>query len=196
MNNIKLKLLSAITISLSAFSSPAFAEEPNKGIYTNFGIGGGRVTDIDFGYLGTLGFEVGIETEVGIGYAFGERYRAELNYGINGSDFENTTTSAGYVDLCMQTISLNGHFDFPNESKFTPFVGLGIGSTFVEVSGGDDTTLSLSFAIGGAYKISESFDLVGKLTHRRFGELDLGLVTIEDASVNSGVVGVRWRFRP
>ena len=125
-----LNFLSLLLVGSASVPFAVIAEEVQyKGLYNNLFVGPTKVSDIDFGSLGILQFKTGLEIEGGIGYDFGKRFRSEINYAVNGSDFQNTTTSAGYVDLKTTSISLNGLIDFPNTSSLTPFVGLGIGSS-------------------------------------------------------------------
>ena len=180
--------------SLFCFSGPILSEENDKkGLYNTLSVGGGRVTDIDFGYLGTLGFETGLELETGLGYDFGNS-RIELTYGWNGSDFENTSTSSKYVDILMQTISFNGYFDLENDSDLTPFIGAGFGTTFVETGDDDDQVNSYSIYAGLSYLISKNVDIDLKFTHRRLGDVELEGFKISDVSVNSGLLGLRFHF--
>ena len=187
-------LFPVLISSLFCFSGPLLSEENNKKFFYNtISVGGGRVTDIDFGYLGTLGFETGLELESGLGYDFGNS-RIELTYGWNGSDFENTSTSSRYVDILMQTISFNGYFDLENDSELTPFIGAGFGTTFVETGADNDRVNSYSIYAGLSYLISRNFDIDFKFTHRRLGDVELEGLSLADLSVNSGSLGLRFHF--
>ena len=189
------KFLSLLLIGSAAMPFAANAEEVHyKGLYNSVYIGPTKVSDIDFGSLGILQFKTGLETDIGLGYDFGKRFRLEGNYNRNGSDFQNTTTSAGYVDLVTSTFSLNGLIDFPNTSSLTPFLGLGIGSSKVEVTGADDRVTSINVIAGASYKLSEKVDLVGKYNYRRFSDITLGNVAITGAYTNSFLAGINFRF--
>ncbi len=190
-----LNFLSLLLVGSASVPFAVNAEEVYyQGLYNSVFIGATKVSDIDFGSLGILQFKTGLETDIGIGYDFGKRFRLEGNYNRNGSDFENTTTSAGYVDLVTSTYSLNGLIDFPNTSSLTPFVGLGIGSSKIEVTGADDTVTSLNVIAGASYKLTEKVDLVGKYNYRRFSDVTLGNVAITDAYTNSFLAGINFRF--
>tara|TARA_B100001093_G_scaffold169396_1_gene162164 strand:+ start:231 stop:812 length:582 start_codon:yes stop_codon:yes gene_type:complete len=193
-----MKPFSFLSLLLVGTASIPFAvnadEKHYKGLYNSVSIGATKVSDIDFGSLGILQFKTGLETDIGIGYDFGKRFRLEGNYNRNGSDFENTTTSAGYVDLVTSTFSLNGLIDFPNTSSLTPFVGLGIGSSKIEVTGANDNVTSINVIAGASYKLTEKVDLVGKYNYRRFSDITLGNVTIIDSYTNSFLAGINFRF--
>ena len=188
-------LLSLLLVGSASVPFAVNAEEVYyKGLYNNIFVGPTKVSDIDFGSLGILQFKTGLEIEGGIGYDFGKRFRIEINRAVNGSDFQNTTTSSGYVDLVTSTYSLNGLIDFPNTSTLTPFVGLGIGSSKVEVTGADDTVTSLNVIAGASYKLTEKVDLVGKYNYRRFSDITLGNIAITGAYTNSFLAGINFRF--
>ena len=187
---LSLLLVGSATIPFSVNAEEVYY----KGLYNSVFIGATKVSDIDFGTLGILQFKTGLETDVGIGYDFGKRFRLEGNYNRNGSDFQNTTTPAGYVDIVTSTFSLNGLIDFPNTSSLTPFLGLGIGSSKIEVTGADDNVTSVNVIAGVSYKLTEKVDLVGKYNYRRFSDITLGNVQITGAYTNSFLAGINFRF--
>ena len=165
-----------------------------KGFYSSLSVGATKVSDIDFGTLGILQFKTGLDFDGSFGYDFGNGFRSEINYAVNGSDFENTTTSAGYVDLKTSTLSLNGLVDFSNTSKLTPFIGVGIGSSKVEVTGANDTVMIYNVIAGGSYNLTDNLDLVGKYTYRLFSDVTLGIVEIIDSYTNTFSAGIKWRY--
>ena len=189
------KLFALLAAAIAGLSSPTFAEDnDSKGLYTNIYAGAGRVTDIDFGSLGTLGFENGFEYQLGAGYDFGKRFRVEGHFNRSGSDFKNKNTSAGYVDLVVRTWGGNALIDFPNDSKTTPFIGAGIGSSLLEVEGADDTVTNTDLIAGIGYDMSNTMSLDIKYTYRMFTDVTLGSVKIDDASQHSILGGVRIRY--
>ena len=190
-----LKLISLTVVSAGIISTPHLkAEEYHKGFYSSLSVGATKVSDIDFGSLGILQFKTGLDFDGSFGYDFGKIFRSEINYAVNGSDFQNTTTSSGYVDLKTTTISLNGFVDFPNTSKLTPFIGVGVGSSKVEVTGADDTVTSYNIIAGGSYNLTENVDLVGKYTYRSFSDVTLGIVQITKSYTNTFSAGITWRY--
>ena len=188
------KLFTLLAAGIAGLSSPTFAEDnENKGLYTNIYAGAARVTDIKFGSLGTLGFDNGFEYQIGMGYDFG-RFRAEGHFNRSGSDFENSNSGAGYVDIIVGTWGGNALIDFPNDSKITPFIGAGIGSSKIEVTGADDTVTNTDLIAGIGYDMSNTTSLDIKYTYRMFDDVTLGSVKIDDASQHSILGGVRIRY--
>ena len=189
------KLFALLAAGIAGLSSPTFAEDNNsKGLYTNVYAGATRVIDIDFGSLGTLGFDYGFEYQLGVGYDFGKRFRVEGHFNRSGSDFENSNSGAGYVDLVVGTWGGNALIDFPNESKITPFIGAGFGSSKIEVTGADDSVTNTDLIAGVGYEISNKMDVDIKYTYRMFDDITLGSIGITDASMHSILAGLRSRF--
>ena len=191
--NLSKKLLSIFAFSIAGLSSPVLAEDASKGIYASSFIGGTQVTDIDFGSLGTLGFDAGLAVQGALGYDFG-RFRIEGMYGRSGSDFENTTTDSGFVDLISSTWVANVLVDFSNDSKFITSVGVGIGSTKHEITGFDDTVLNTDLIAGVAYKIADNSYLDMKYTYRIYDDITFGDIKISDESSQSLLAGLRFAF--
>jgi opacity protein-like surface antigen len=189
------KLFALLAAGIAGLSSPTFAEDNNnKGLYTNIYAGASRVTDIDFGSLGTLGFDAGFEYQLGMGYDFGKRFRVEGFFNRSGSDFENSNSGAGYVDIVVGTWGGNALIDFPNDSKITPFIGAGIGSSNIEVTGADDSVTNKDLIAGIGYAVSNNMDIDVKYTYRMFDDITLGSIGITDASQHSILGGLRSRF--
>ncbi len=191
--NLSKKLLSIFAFSIAGLSSPVLAEDASKGIYASSFIGGTQVTDIDFGSLGTLGFDAGLAVQGGLGYDFG-RFRIEGMYGRSGSDFENTTTSSGFVDLVSSGWVANALVDFTNDSKFITSLGLGIGSTKLEVTGADDTVQNTDLIAVVAYELADRSYLDLKYTYRLYDDITLGAIKISDASSQGLLAGLRFAF--
>ena len=191
--NLSKKLLGILTLSIAGLSSPVLASDDYQGIYATGFVGANQVTDIDFGASGTLGFDTGLEVQVGLGYDFG-RFRIEGMYGRSGSDFENTTTDSGFVDLISSTWVANVLVDFSYDSKFITSLGVGIGSTKHEITGFDDTVLNTDLIAGVAYKIADNSYLDMKYTYRIYDDITFGDIKISDESSQSLLAGLRFAF--
>ena len=121
------------------------------------------------------------DTGYALSFAFGRRHsntlRSEIEIAIRGNDLTDiVTTGAASVeedDGRVNATSLMKNFiiDFTNDSRFTPYAGVGIGLSFVDVEQGqapsfgfeqeDDRTLFSYQAIGGvATQLSSSTDFI------------------------------------
>jgi len=99
---------------------------------------------------GTQNLGGGVAAEGGLGYDFGNNFRSEVTYVLNSFSVGSTTVSGNYrltggftgnlpvsanVDASgtINTNSLfaSGYYDFRTKSKFTPYIGAGLGWTSV-----------------------------------------------------------------
>lgn len=193
------KLFAILSVGITGLSCPAFGEDYHKGVYNTFYAGAARFKDINFGTEGGIrGFDPGFEFQLGIGYDYGKRYRIEGIYNKSISDFESTSSLTAYNELVATTFGINVFYDFPNESGyFTPFVGVGLGRTKLEVKGADkadDTAWNTDLIAGVAYELSDNLDFDAKYTFRFFQDTTLGLVDINGVGMHSLLAGVRFHF--
>ena len=81
---------------------------------------------------------------IAVGYDFkrmGVPVRAELEYAVFGDAKSKRTVRKDWLSgdyrtsIGIQTLFANAYYDFHNSSAFTPYVGLGLGLSFVEMKG-------------------------------------------------------------
>ena len=103
---------------------------------------------------------------------------------------------------------LNGYLDFPLEdSKWEPFIGVGIGLTEIDVSdlctaaaNTDCTDNVFTFGLSGgvSYALNPSTSILGKVTYLGFGDINitnLGAAgEIREAETISTQIGLRFNF--
>lgn len=120
--------------------------------------------------------------------------RAELEYAYHDkADFN-------FKDLCsscqlstkVQTVMLNGYYDFKNKSAFTPYVSLGLGSASLKTTIHDDfgysktktnNDFAWSVGLGVAYTINPNFSV--DLGYRY---LDAGKASVSDSFTNGSTL--------
>ncbi len=155
-------------------------------------------------------FDPGFGLSAALGYSFGDfRIEAELSYRENDVDqFDNISgnltgnlfTVAGPVSTEAENTALgfmaNGHYDFRNDSDWTPFVTAGVGAARVGLDvksiGGigvtydeNDTVLAYQVGAGVAYQIAAGTDLT--MSYRFFATAD---PTFDD-----GTDKVDWEYQ-
>jgi opacity protein-like surface antigen len=98
---------------------------------------------------GTAALGGGLALDAGLGYDFGKNIRGEVTY-VLGSYAIGTTSYSGNVtaggtrygyngtvsptgNLSTNSVMFSGYYDFKSKSKFTPYVGGGIGWTSVSI---------------------------------------------------------------
>ena len=193
------KLFAIFTVGITAICYPALSKDYHKGIYNTFYVGAARFKDIYFETIGSRGLDPGFEYQLGVGYDFGKRYRIEGTYIKSISEFEGTSSlNNTYSELTANTFSINAFVDFPNESGvFTPFLGVGLGTSNLDIEGADkvDNNLRNTDLIAGvAYELSDNLDFDAKYTFRYFQDTTLGLLEMNNIGMHSLVAGVRFHF--
>lgn len=118
---------------------------------------------------GTQSLGGGVAVDAGIGYDFGNSIRGEVTY-VLGSYAIGATSFSGNVRAAVLTVPFNGniaasgnvstnsvmfsgYYDFKSKSKFTPYVGAGIGYTSVSIP-----TMSASATVNGVVANNISVD--------------------------------------
>ena len=149
------KLAAAAAVAAATVSAPALADD--KGIYALGSIGVSQ-TDVD-----VISVDESFNFEIGLGYDFGNDIRAELTWDKN---YLSSLTSQGITvntDASYDSVLVSVYKDFSNESKVTPFIGAGIGSTSVNGAGAVDSAFTYGFSVGASYEVSENTDLYAKV---------------------------------
>ena len=201
------KYLKPISIAAATFvacSSASFvnSEEYNKGVYLNLGLGIGSFSDEVWSDGLEDEFQYGLGFEAGLGYDFGKRFRTEVTY-------SNTASMApSGEDINLNTVLFNGFIDFPAEnSNYTPFIGLGYGSTNADATDlcnagtstdCDESAGTFSISGGVAYAINETTELTAKATYLNLADLDMNdngtAFTVDGSGIFSLLFGATVRF--
>ena len=162
----------------------AKANEYKKGFYSTVSLGIGKYSGIlqthnDSGVLANYPHSSGYSYEGSIGSDFGKRYRIDLSYANSTSRIKEGNSTHAFFSSYM----LNGYIDFHIEnSKWEPFIGLGIGTTNVDgtntcFAGGVDHCLDdvLTLGVSGGlnYALSKQLDLTTKLTYYKFDDITI-----------------------
>lgn len=178
----------------------------------------------------------GFAGEAGLGYDFGD-VRAELTYvykgasvgDITGSGTESGTylgfpysdlgysfSASGSGSVNTNSVFVSGYYDIPTKSKFTPYVGGGLGYTNVsipaqngtaqltalgltfdqpiEVKGGSAGAFGYQAKMGVAYAASDKADVFVEATYQ--GSTDVTVQDVQFSGLNAfgARAGVRIRF--
>ena len=179
------------------------ADDYEKGFYGSIGLGSGTFSDLLLvGSPFALAFDPGFSYEGSLGYDFGKNLRVDVSY------TNTTSTIATNHQAVFGSIILNGYLDFPIENtKWTPFVGVGYGSTNVDAvnlctaGGTDDCTddvATYSISGGVSYAINPDVDITGKFTYLGFDLIkvtdDGTLAIVSESETVSAHIGVKFKF--
>ena len=148
--------------------------------------------------------------EFGMGYRFSDNFRGEITYSvISAKNEDNTTTTRWEVgEFDTHSLFASGYYDFLSESKFSPYIGLGLGPTFIDTdqvnsgyyaSDTSEVTFGYQAKVGMSYKAFESADLFIEGVHKGTKAFRLGATGDDTEQVNplktfSAQLGVRYKF--
>lgn len=115
-----------------------FAHHGNTGYYL-----GSNKSDGTFGGGLAIGYDFGAYTEYPIRVELEYLHRGDVkgsygtkvtanHYGLMNNSATNVSSSSHKVSATVQTVMANFYLDFPTDSAFTPYVGLGVGGAYVD----------------------------------------------------------------
>ena len=237
MNNFSIKLAAAITVLSTPMISSAIAEE-KQGFYTTLStgisypkndsenavlpiIGGLQLNAMDSGEevpTFDIDNDSGLKLEGGIGYDFGKS-RIEVTYDQSKSKMNSMTfepfggdESIGIEggERTTKSLMVSGFYDFDTNSKFTPYIGGGLGVAFIDTESWrfdvdeeffpltfpstDQQLFSWQLQTGLAYEINEQLDLTTDLTYKDTSDFNIGAMTVSPSALISIEAGLRFYF--
>ncbi len=166
----------------------------SKGYYLTGSIGANQITDIDYvNSTSKITFDDGLGFDLGVGYDFGKTriegtwMRAQSSGGVNaGLAFTD--------DATIDSLTFSGYYDFRSTKQWSPFVGISIASTRLEISNIDNTGISYGLAFGVSYKNSDKSEIFVKSHALVTPELDYGSYKIQNGTYGLGTIGIRYLF--
>ena len=187
------KLFAAAAVAASAVAPPAMA-----GPYVNLGIGTGFGTDVD-GDVNGIDFDADARTTigggVGLGYDFGN-IRLEGKVTRSTADVDSVKVGGVKYDVDESGsgwgIGLDLEYDFNNASAFTPYVGVGVGTSWADDA--DDNAYGFSAIAGVAYAASEKIDLYGEIGYGFTPEQEIDGIDYDSNGEFGAIVGLRFAF--
>lgn len=176
----------------------------------------------------------GVAVEAGVGYDFGNNFRSELTYLFNNASLKTTTFNLNSNfsgtqingtlspntsgSLNTNSVMLSGYYDIPTKSKFTPYVGAGIGYTSVTVAaqnrvtgsytlngtsgtdgwidwaGGSGSAFGYQAKVGVSYAVSKPADVYLEGTYQGNTSTTISGLTINALNLFGVRAGFRYRF--
>ena len=145
--------------------------------------------------------------DVALGYKFNKNIRGEISYAFNLLDDNSAPTDTnggtGYLGLNqIDTHSLfaNVYYDFPNSSKFTPYFGGGLGTTFIDTDGNyqsrkhNDLTFGYQGKLGLSYELKDSTDLFAEGIYQSTKSFKINNYVSQPIDIYSTRLGIRYKF--
>lgn len=182
---------------LTAFCSQANAEEARTGFYVPLSFGFHQIqqlhADTGSGSIGGAGykvrddFDLGTNFQTGLGYDFGD-IRVELVYQLFDADLNKAYnsnpsylfTDSAHADVTYHGAGLGAYYDFQTSSKFTPYLGGGLGLGKIAINNlkevrtagtveNPDTSINGIFSwhakAGVSYAAFENIDIYGEFSY-------------------------------
>ena len=204
---VQLLLVATMFFSLSTFAYSA------PGLYVGGNLGLASLNDSDVSapdYSASVTTDMGASLSGVVGYAFENNFRIEGELVSQANEFDQSKESGSNYSLTGDVTSLaimaNGYYDFNNKSRFTPFIGAGIGFANVSVNDlhyvgysddanidDDDTVFAYQLSAGVGFEITERITLDLKYRYFETEDLDIENGTVEYSS-NNVYTGIRFSF--
>ncbi len=222
------RTLIGASLFFSSILSPAIAEE-SKGFYVtaNGGLAVPSEVEGDSTIDGTI-YDAKFPTDdtgfysIGFGKEFNDM-RLELNYQRATVETDSITVTSGGVGVTasispdmksdVSSFMFYGFKDFKNETKLTPYAGVGLGwatfdakdqtvtlaGTDYSLRGKEETVFSYALKAGAAYEIAKNTSFYTEATYQYFSEFEVkesGYETVNyDANRFLAIgAGLRYRF--
>ena len=220
------KYLIGTSLLLSSLIAPTFAEE-SKSFYLSVGGGIAFPSDVEGdSTLGGTAYDASFETDntglfsIGFGKEFND-FRVEFNYSkatVETDSFSVTTGGNGVtasitpnLESEVSNYMLYGFKDFSNDSKFTPYAGVGIGiaslsaddqtatvaGTAYSLEGASESVFSFALKGGAAYEIADNTSIYSEATYQNFASYEVseaGFETVNYDSTNYFAVTAGLKF--
>ena len=190
------KKVAFASLAIASFSSVSlFANEfSNKGAYITAGIGVSKTGDIDVvNVTQDIEFDPGLGLDLGFGYDLGKT-RIEAQWVRGQSDLTKWVGNSIKTDSSIDSLIGSVYYDFRESKKFTPFLGISLGSTNFELDGSSKSGMTYGLGYGVSYKTTESTELFLKGQTLMLPELTIGSINFKNANYTTVSLGMRFRF--
>ena len=189
---MKLRNFFSSGLLITLFSSPSLA---STGSYFTGSIGASKIGDIDVDNISSdIEFDAGLNFEVGVGYDLGST-RFEATWERSKSDGVSWLGYSINSDSTADSILGSIIYDFQNDSKWSPFAGVSVGTTSVDVDGEDASSISYGIQGGLSYQTSKRTEIFGKVNRLVIKELNYDDGTeVTNANTTAVKIGTRFSF--
>jgi OOP family OmpA-OmpF porin len=209
---------SGVALALLAFATtgaPASAQTMShtakQGYYVMgvLGVNSARDSDIDSSSFSlSAEFDRGITGALGVGYAYGNGLRSEIEFAFRKNDVDNVSAATASGDLSTAAVMGNLFYDFDFDSNVRPFIGIGAGLARVNVNNvtpvngttvhDDDVSLAAQATAGIAIAINSQMDFT--VAYRYFMVPNIGIKNTVGTGIDSEfathelLFGIRFSF--
>ncbi len=165
------KLVLAIQVSglLAVSSVPSGAYKREDGWYGFAGLGASFLSEGDaevksLGLKDTESYNAGLLATAGVGYKTGDGFRLEAEYAYRGnkrSDRPNFIATTGDGEEIYRSSSIMGNiiYEFNRKERLRPYIGAGVGYTFLKHVDDHDSGFAYQGILGGLYRFTDDIEL-------------------------------------
>jgi len=205
---MKKTMLTVAALAVLAVPIRSMAAEDAFYIKGSLGIGMAMDTDIDnmANAAGTakLTYDTGFAGSLAAGYDFANPLRLEVEFmrmknDLDRLSFDNVIGNFTEGDLTSRSFMLNGFYDVDTGSPWTPFVGVGLGWSRLDLdspafsSSDNDDVFTYQLIGGVAYAFNEQWSVDAE--YRFIGTGDATISGADyDLNSNNLMVGLRYTF--
>tara|TARA_B100001250_G_scaffold89414_1_gene74168 strand:+ start:1539 stop:2159 length:621 start_codon:yes stop_codon:yes gene_type:complete len=206
MTNKKLPLISSVLLSYAALFIAKVEPLKAEGGYLNSGIGLSSMRNMDIeGFTSDLEFQPGFKGLIGMGYDF-DPFRAEINYKQSQVELSKIGGSTGSTDITMSSVMANIFYDFTNDSKFITSLGVGIGSTNIDIDsigsrgkspyseGGSLDIMAYTALLQIGYLLTPKTEVYIEGSYDFHGDFEINNVDFSETEGYSFLIGSRFKF--
>lgn len=207
---MRMRYLLAGTALLATMATTAAMAE-NPGLYVNILGGWNQPRDADIsgaGFKNEVSYDAGWAAGAAIGYALrnGVRLELEFTYRWNDVDFIKGVSGAS-GDVKSYTGMVNAIYDINTDSRWTPYVGIGLGvnhaeqkvrSSATSVIDDSDTAFAVQGILGLAYALTDHVRLTADYRYMAAISPSYkgGGREIDQHQNHTMLVGLRYAFGP
>jgi len=196
--------------ALGLLAAPLTAQAADDSLYLKGSIGLGMAMDTDIDNMpeaaGTakVTYDSGWLGTLALGYDISGPFRTELEYIWQKNDLDQLSYSNQYGnfregDLKTQALMLNGFYDIATGSAWTPYFGIGIGWSKLDLStpglplNDNDNVFAWQIMGGLSYELTSNW--AADIQYRFFDTADASINGADfDMTSNDILVGLRYSF--
>ena len=165
-----------------------------KGIYMTGSIGVSKIGDIDVeGIASDIELDSGTNFEIGVGYDLGKT-RLETTWERSNSQGVSWLGYSIKSTAIADSFLASAIYDFENNSRWTPFAGVSIGSSKVEINNENASSIAYGVQTGLGYQSSDKVEFFVKINRIVTNKLDFSSSDLTNANTTGIRIGARFAF--
>ncbi|HEY9079443.1 OmpA family protein [Magnetovibrio sp.] len=197
----------AVALLATTFT-PALAQDAGLYVSGAVGVVGVEKTTVNDTASRKVSFDDGLAGAVALGYDYASPWRTEVELARRAVGLDKVAGANASGDLSATSLMGNVLYDFDVSSRFTPYLGVGVGAGRVNFDNASpfgaspiddtDTGLAMQAIAGASYELQDNLDLFADYRYFTTRNLDMRTVAGNSASfdvdAHTVMVGLRFSF--